>query len=304
MPPPRFIARVAGVIVTICALVFVGSAISTHFAELREAFRVPAFVAAIAGCSVAYAVALQMVALGWYRLLRSVDGETLPPPQAFRIFARTQLYKYLPTNVLHLVGRFVAANRAGATKGSLAYAQAGELGLMAFTSATIAAIFAFPFLIATAETHGFGVRSIIIIYVAIGTCALGIAPLLAKRLLASGAGHRFTGPFEASACYVVFFIANGLLFVALAESLSDQVGDWSTLIGISAVGWLLGFVIPGAPGGLGVREAVFMAGLTATGVPASLSIAIALGHRLVTLSGDGLVALAEIISRQRVAAGR
>jgi uncharacterized membrane protein YbhN (UPF0104 family) len=125
-----------------------------------------------------------------------------------------------------------------------------------------------------------------------------------KVFLASGPGHRVTGPFEASACYVVFFIANGLLFIALAESLSDQAGDWSTLIGISAVGWLLGFVIPGAPGGLGVREAVFIAGLTATGVPASLSTAIALGHRLVTLSGDGLVALAEIISRERFATGR
>ena len=49
--------------------------------------------------------------------------------------------------------------------------------------------------------------------------------------------------------------------------------------------WLAGFIIPGAPGGIGVREAVLIFFVTPIiGEPQSIAVAIAL--RFVTLLGD------------------
>lgn len=58
---------------------------------------------------------------------------------------------------------------------------------------------------------------------------------------------------------------SGLLVVALCKSLAVASGV-AKLIGIEAAAWLVGFVVPGAPGGLGVREAVLIAGLSAAGL--------------------------------------
>ena len=57
------------------------------------------------------------------------------------------------------------------------------------------------------------------------------------------------------------------------------------LLMISATAWTLGFLTPGAPAGLGVREAVLVALLTpSAGEPAALTAALA--FRAATLGGD------------------
>ena len=58
------------------------------------------------------------------------------------------------------------------------------------------------------------------------------------------------------------------------------------------VAWLAGFVTPGAPAGLGVRETVLVLGLPQLG-PAALGVAI--GHRVVTAIADALMALTWIV---------
>ena len=54
--------------------------------------------------------------------------------------------------------------------------------------------------------------------------------------------------------------------------------------------WLAGFVVPGAPGGLGVREAILVAFLSAH-LPTADVLAFALASRLVTTLGEIVFAL-------------
>jgi uncharacterized membrane protein YbhN (UPF0104 family) len=301
MPFKTLIIRAGGLAITLCALAFVASSVFAHFSQLHAAFSVRAFWVTIFLGAITYAIALQLVALAWYLLIRSVDGGSIPPLQALAIFARTQIYKYLPTNVLHMVGRFVIAGRAGASKSALAYAQAGELALLAFTAATMAAIFALPFVMQVSSAHGIGPHPVFAAYLLVGICTLVAAPIMARGFgVGLPIGHTMMGLVAAFACYALFFIVNGFLVVALTASLIGQADDWWTLIGIAAAGWLLGFVVPGAPGGLGVREAVVIAGLTAAGIPLSSATAIALGHRLITLAGDSSLALVELILSGRL----
>lgn len=57
-----------------------------------------------------------------------------------------------------------------------------------------------------------------------------------------------------------------------------------------ATAWVAGYVLPGAPGGLGVREAIVVALLTPV-VGAGAAIGLSLTMRLATVSGDGLAFL-------------
>ena len=72
--------------------------------------------------------------------------------------------------------------------------------------------------------------------------------------------------------------------------MSNALGtaDWLPLVPWIAAAWLLGFLIPGAPGGLGIREFVLVLGLTPLVGEAQAALD-ALMFRLVTVSGDTLM---------------
>jgi glycosyltransferase 2 family protein len=67
--------------------------------------------------------------------------------------------------------------------------------------------------------------------------------------------------------------------------------DFLDLLAITTAAWVLGFVVPGAPGGVGVREAVMIVLLEPT-IGQADSVALALIYRISTTAGDALFALA------------
>lgn len=263
--------------------------------QLAEILQRPQIIVLVVASALSYALALQLVGLAWFSLLVSVGERAISPVRALRVFARTQVYKYLPTNVIHLVGRFVLAARYGAAKDALSYAQVMEIILMVLASGSVALLFSFSFLLQICEEYGIDRYIASVIYVATGLTALMLVPIVAGRYFKQSRKHlAFSMAALSVACYGLFFLANGLIVILLVHVLYGSTVEWKMIIGVSAAGWLLGFVVPGAPGGLGVREAVFIAGLSSIGVPAAASTAVAIAHRVVTLLGDVLLSAVEL----------
>ena len=73
-------------------------------------------------------------------------------------------------------------------------------------------------------------------------------------------------------------------------SIGASNASWPVVVGAFGLAWIAGFLIPGAPAGLGVREALFVA-LIAPEVGAGAALACAILHRLVTAIADLVVAL-------------
>jgi glycosyltransferase 2 family protein len=72
--------------------------------------------------------------------------------------------------------------------------------------------------------------------------------------------------------------------------------DWFSITLLFSSAWVVGYVVPGAPGGLGVREAmmvVLLAPLTGEAVATGLAVSM----RLTTLLGDGLTVLVGVMGR-------
>ncbi|RUV36821.1 hypothetical protein EOB49_14630 [Mesorhizobium sp. M7A.F.Ca.MR.148.00.0.0] len=289
------IIRAGGMIVSLAALVFVGLAIHRSFGDLQRQLISPLFLIAIPGCALAYAVILQLVGIAWYRFLVAVDGPSLGLGRALGIFGKTQIYKYLPSNVMHMVGRFALARNAGASNKALAFAQIGELSIIVLAAGTLAALLAWRVFQDAYAHYGLDNPRLLAGIIAAGLLALAVGTALLFRFRIAGIGRRaLIVSTEAFLLYALFFIGNGLLIVALSRTL-DDAGHVAELVGIGAAAWLIGFAVPGAPGGLGVREAVLIMGLTAAGLPPPAATAVALGNRLVTVLGDCLVALVELI---------
>ena len=87
------------------------------------------------------------------------------------------------------------------------------------------------------------------------------------------------------------FFLNGLILWSLARFVFGETdGDQLFYLGLYAVSWLAGFIVPGAPAGLGVREAIMLAVLGPL-YGSALAIGLSIAARLVSTSGDLLALL-------------
>ena len=289
------VVRIVGVIVSLGAFAFVGGAIYRSLDSLQQQLASPLFLFVVAGSVFAYAMILQLCGLAWHRLLTAIDDPSFGIGRALAIYGKTQIYKYLPSNVLHMVGRYRLARSAGASNKALAFAQIAELLTILLAAASIAALFARAVLVHALDERGIDDPTLVNVLVVGGIAVLAVGATTIVRQRMTGTGRKaFVAAAVAFAIYILFFIGSGLLLAALCKSLSTASGV-SELIGIGAAAWLVGFVIPGAPGGLGVRETILIAGLSAAGLPAVEATAVALGYRFVTTVGDALVATVIIL---------
>jgi uncharacterized membrane protein YbhN (UPF0104 family) len=98
------------------------------------------------------------------------------------------------------------------------------------------------------------------------------------------------------------WLVAGLAAWIFVASLSDEPIGFAFLLGAYTFAWLIGFVIPFAPSGLGAREATLVAMLAPeVGVGAATALAVAL--RLANLAADflaiGIVEAARLLAGAR-----
>jgi uncharacterized membrane protein YbhN (UPF0104 family) len=119
-------------------------------------------------------------------------------------------------------------------------------------------------------------------------------PATAEALPASLARYPWP-PLLAETAFVLLRFAG---FACCVWAFDLQLSlDWSTWLAAFALAWTVGLVVPGAPGGLGVFEAVLLLRLGGSLATAPL-LSVALSYRLVVTLADLLAALlAELDSR-------
>src|SRR5262249_35056983 len=88
--------------------------------------------------------------------------------------------------------------------------------------------------------------------------------------------------------YLVFLALSGLIFSAALAIVHGGVdGPLPTIVGSYVVAWLAGFLTPGAPAGIGVREAGLLFLFVQTGDGSAILLAIII-TRMITMAGDFL----------------
>lgn len=232
----------------------------------------------------------------WRRLLRGW-GERLRFSQAAKIWFLSNLGRYLPGKVWSIAGLTVLARRAGVSGWAAAGGALAMQALAVGTGACVVAV-AVPGVVAPlqlgAAALAAGTAVAALTWSPLGaTVSKVVKPTLEFRALPVGTA------LLGAAITLVSWMTYGLAFWLLARGMFATV-DLAprTAMGVFAAGYLVGLLALFAPGGLGVRELVFVALLAPT-MGGGSAVALTVGSRLLLTVTEAAAALSTLVIGRR-----
>ena len=258
-----------------------------HIGDVLAKSASPLVWTGVVGLSVVYALTSLPLAWAWWMALGAL-GDCLSWGRIWRLYARTQIAKYLPGNVFHFAARHIAAREEGAKDAVLAIAAGLEIGMLLLSAAALS-LLALDHLL---SFFGQLPWITLLVLLAAGALTSGAALILWRETIAAKTTKWHWRQLAlAQLGYGVFILMSALLFVgACLLAGADRgtiVKNLPVLMGGYACSWASGFIVPGAPGGLGIREAALVALLGAT-VGESTIVLAAVMSRMISTLGDGL----------------
>ena len=220
---------------------------------------------------IGFVIVLQVVvtlfdgwAWGW--LLRKL-GVNAGSRKAVSVFAVSQFGKYLPGNVAQHLGRIAFAKKAGWSMSRVVVSMLLENGFAAGTCALVVSVATVGRLGGDAHAE----RSAPLLFVLVAGFVAGV--VVAQRVLSNPPAFvrkrlGLEEPVRLSASTLGAYLSVNLLgLVALGVSFTLSLRSVSPLTvepfwlvpAAAMASWLFGYIVPGAPAGLGVREAGLVA---------------------------------------------
>ncbi|WP_375506432.1 lysylphosphatidylglycerol synthase domain-containing protein [uncultured Nostoc sp.] len=202
----------------------------------------------------------------WTWILQDLN-QPVSPPQFIQVYLKTNIAKYLPGNIWHYYGRIVAAKNANVPAGAATLSVLLEPLLMLAAALIIIVLCSSQF---AAANSNFVLQILQLLSLAIVLCAIHpwflnpVIRLLYKlKAKKSAVTTEATVPFSLKSYplrallgELGFMIVRATGFILTMFALGSlDVNQIPLLLGAFSCAWLLGLVIPGAPGGLGVFEA-------------------------------------------------
>lgn len=175
----------------------------------------------------------------WYFLIRFLKKDILYG-RSVSIYGITQICKYLPGNVGHVLGRQFYAQKFLDSKKIIALSITLELVLQLVIGLILSLLFFFIF-----------IKSKGLLYF-----------LLALLLILMFFLYEYEKNFFMATFSILLYLSlNSLLFIVLwryFEQNELNILEEVKLFSLYIFSWTLGFVFPGSPGGIGIRESTFL----------------------------------------------
>ena len=233
-------------------------------------------------------VGMAQIGLGWKQAL-SIVGGRISAGVALHGYFIGQLGKYIPGAIWPVLGRSELARRAGVSASSAYFGTLLSIGAT-YLAALVVALISLPSglnMDASPIIAGVGVVAILAL-VAIALhpgCLSGVGRAVssvARRRLDVEA-PRWGASLLLVARHIPAWVAITLATVTISAALGVN-GDFWNIVFATAIAWIAGFLMIPVPGGLGVREAMFVA--TATSLPTALAATVAIAARLLFVAVD------------------
>lgn len=262
-------------------IVFLGLRLKTHSSQLdvsrldlRDAYL-------LVGLSLTYCISNAFLARAWWHILRFKHIEA-PWGTALQIYGLSQLGKYIPGNFLHLAGRQSLGLTSGFPGSALALSSGWEIGLICFCG-LLFSLLTLPLLSASVTVS----EAFFVLLLLLSIGIIWIRRLLDRHLIQALAWHMTFLTLSGS----IFLVT--LMLVTEKPMVISKLPIWAAAY---VAAWLAGVVTPGAPAGLGVREAVTLLLLDGHFAAPELILAVLL-MRIISLTGDGLFFATTLIAK-------
>lgn len=259
--------------------------------------------------SIAFVVSVCIGAYGWGLILQFINGSHIDYHITMPVYTKANVAKYLPGNVMHYASRNVLGNKLGWKHGNILLSSILEVILIFLSAAIFSAIFAHQAFIDVVKKaydalnkKGLGILIPILIILLVGI----IIYILTKPKYAEKIKRYFTFDFlklflKTFFIYTATFIIMGAILIGIYKGVLGYemtLKNAMTIFTASVLSWFAGFITPGAPGGLGVKESIMILMLSpAYGREATLMAALI--HRLASIIGDLLAFVVGIVVDKR-----
>lgn len=238
----------------------------------------------VGAATLLYVCGALLLALSWPLLLRAFAGSQVPIRPLLVLHLQSQLSKYLPGGIFHFAHRHLASRSWDVPHRRLLLATATESALLVIAAGLIASTLGGQPRLATLAPWlptalAWLPGSLLVAWLLVWIWHGYWARWLRKSI-------RWVSLPVVTLLDLVFFVLASIAFWLL---LPYQVAPLAETAAWLCLAWMAGYLVPGAPGGLGVREAVLLLGLAPTvGEPSAL--AAALSYRMVTVLADAVCA--------------
>ena len=259
--------KLAGHLVVIAALAFVVKKMIDMDVKLSD-LSSPRVMVAFALSLVIQAAQIIIACYPWLMFTRSLSGKKIPYSAAMPVYTQSNIYKYLPGNVFQYVGRNKLAADMEISHVDVACATILDVFFCVFWTGVVSVILLGSKIAELLEKYG---KNLLIVGAA-GVLFLIAAVLVVKLKFSDkvkGYLSRYSKAFEKSnrpqlLSGIFYYFAHNCVSAAMYLGCialivpQAETRELFALTGAFLFAWIIGFVTPGAPGGIGIREGVML----------------------------------------------
>lgn len=298
------IASLIGLLLGVACLAFFGAAVMKHRGVLQQIPWTGTTIGLMLASLCLYLVTYAASARSWQIGLRLSEANA-SFFDCLWITSISQIGKYAPGNVGQHIGRVVLARRNGIEARQSIGGIAVDAGLL-IVSALLCSMAALQILLTAASQHSSAIilsaTAALLFMLLLFLLLLLVRPARTKvaLLITRNYGQLTTSMIISASIRIILLHACSFILGALALwCVLQMMGSYPLtvgLVGVYATAWLIGFLVPGAPAGLGIREALLLTGLGILYGAGSAAMGTIL-FRAVTVAGDGLAFAAGLVMR-------
>ena len=204
----------------------------------------------------------------WLMFIRSLSGRKVPYSAAMPVYTQSNLYKYLPGNVFQYVGRNKLAADMEISHVDVACATVLDVFFCVFWTGVVSVMLLGGSIAELFDIYG---RKLLIAGAAGILAAAAVTAVMSLKFRGRLREYlsRYSKAFEKSRrpqllsgifYYFLHNCVSAAMYFACLSLIVPQAGAGALarLTGAFLFAWIIGFVTPGAPGGIGIREGVML----------------------------------------------
>ena len=293
------LVNLVGIVIGVAGIAFVATRILRDRDAIADAMS-SAEVGWLVVGGAAGTIAMALIGLNWLWILRHA-GSAAPWRRGMAWYFVGQLGKYVPGGIWPIVGQAELAHRDATPRGAAYSSTAMSMVTTFLGAASVAAITG----LMTPTDHRLASAALAVVLAlvlaAIAVPAVGRAiDRFARRFTTRELRlpePRWFALAVARHLPVWFAFAGMNVFAVVALGVDVDGPLVVELIFVTCVSWMAGFVVVGVPGGIGVRETIFISMTTAT-LGAGVAVSAAVLSRVVSIAVDLLgAAVSAVVAR-------
>lgn len=300
------IIKYLGNIVTIFAIFFVFKQLLSNGVEYQSLFKTKNILPMILVITV-QAIIVVTNTYPWKKLVEMLSNKKLPISTTIQVYVKANIMKYVPGNVFQYVGRNELAVSQNISHIKVATATVLDVGMTVLSALFISLLFLFNDIWDFVLHYVKPIMLLSILFIFIAILAI-LVVLFKKRLIIFFQKNKdifrkenLLVLLKCFIYYVTVMLVSSLMYMIVYLFILDQqvsTALFLKLFSAYTLSWLVGFVTPGAPAGIGIKEAVMVSVSGGMVEPSTIALSMIVLRILATISDVLAFAMVTLIARR------